>query len=132
MTLSSHRLNNGRVFHSASVISRATERYMSSTLRIAATNGGTVGAHHRYLEVQVEGPDVHVAGADDGRIVVDREVLGVQDGGVGVHEDPDAGLEQEAVVGVLGVGDHELFAFFTDEQLDSHSALRGRGDGVEK
>lgn len=35
-------------------------------------------AHHRDLEVQVEGSNVHVAGFDDGDLVLHREVLGVQ------------------------------------------------------
>ena len=60
------------------------------------------------------------------------EVLGVEDGRVGVLEDPDAGLEQEPVVGVLGVGHHELLTLFADEQLDGHPALGGGGDGVEQ
>ena len=78
MTLSTHRLDSGRFFHSSRVSSRDSERYMSSTSRIRATKVAA-RAHHRHLEVEVERSDVHVAGADHGGVVVHREVLGVED-----------------------------------------------------
>src|SRR5205823_10915606 len=77
-----------------------------------------------HLGVEREGADVDVARADDGDVVVDAQMLGVQEVRA-VNVELHAGFQQLVVIGLLGEVGDELVRVRGQDQVDLDAAKHG-------